>query len=97
MDWVGLVERLGFPIAIALILLGMMWKSGRWCAYQIIVPLRDAHIHFMAALQDTQHKQADSLQRLTALGEQHAVETAYIRQLLEAQANHHKNNRREET
>ena len=86
-NWGELVERLGFPIALSLILLWMGWRAGRWIANQVIIPVRDAHINFLGTLQITQQQQAVSLNSLAILQEQHALETSYIRQLLESQLN----------
>ena len=95
--WAILVKDLGFPIAVAIILLGIVatvlffcLKAVRWFGNQIVIPLRDAHTNFLSGLEHSQIKQAstlegvkNTLERLTSLQEQHSTETSYIRLLLE--------------
>ena len=96
--WTTIVRDVGFPIAVSLILLsfgasiGMgCWIIARWLGRELIIPMRDAHRHFLTSIQETQQKQSNSLQRLdegftklVALQELHASETEYIRHHVEA-------------
>lgn len=101
--WAELVKDLGFPIAVALILMGgfsiLLFFSIRvvkWLGTEIIVPLRDSHISFLRGMVQTQARHAttldsinDNLGRLTTLQEQHSTETGYIRKLLEGKNEQH--------
>lgn len=90
MEWAAIVERLGFPIFVALVLLWAFGKTAKWFGIHILIPIRDAHTSFLQSLQnsqhsisDTQHKQAVTLEKLTELQEQYNEETQYIRGILE--------------
>jgi len=96
--WTAIVRDVGFPIAVSLILLSFggsigagSWVIARWLGRELIIPMRDAHIRFLASLQETQQRHATSLQslndgftKLVDLQELHATETEYIRHHVEA-------------
>ena len=95
--WATLVKDLGFPIAIALILMGgtgVLFYAGlraaKWFGSEIVVPLRDAHTNVLKGMETSMVKQGatlegvkDTLEKLTLLQEQHGAETSYIRKLME--------------
>lgn len=50
MDWVTIVQQLGFPIAVCAALLAGIWRAARWCAARAD-KLVDAHLAFLTGLE----------------------------------------------
>lgn len=71
-NWIELVERLGFPIAVCLILLSgigtglwVLVRAGRWGAKNLVLPVRDRHFAFLEATERTLDKLASAVESQT--------------------------------
>lgn len=56
MDWVGVVQQLGFPIAACGLLAYAVWKACGWFANNVAKPMVEAHQTFLAGMLEA-HKQ----------------------------------------
>ena len=51
MDWVNIVEKLGLPGFIIVLLLFALWKSFLWVGSHILIPITERHISFLGTLE----------------------------------------------
>jgi hypothetical protein len=47
MDWVSLIQTLGLPTALLLLILLALGRAGVWAANNLVKPLVDKHIEFL--------------------------------------------------
>lgn len=79
MEYLELLKSHGLPTALLLILVVLLFKTGRWLGDQVLVPLRDTHIDVVNSIKETQvsistsqANVAATLSRLTDVQEKQA-------------------------
>jgi FixJ family two-component response regulator len=76
------VRNVGAPVAVLLIILGMIWFTGKSLHETVVVPVVSAHASFIQATQDTQERQAATLEVMAAAREQ---QTQILHEIVEGQ------------
>jgi len=49
-DWVTLINTVGLPIALLIVILAVLWKAMVWMANHVAKPMVDKHIQFLDAV-----------------------------------------------
>lgn len=63
MDFVQLMREFGVPLAFLAALCTALWRAGRWVGVEVLKPLVDQHIAFLAELKQTVRDMALSISR----------------------------------
>ena len=62
--WVSLIERVGFPIFVCLLLIWMIRNGVRWYGVKVLEPKAKADVALLDSVRDTNNRHAESQAKL---------------------------------
>jgi len=84
MDIIQLIQAVGVPVTLLLLVLIWLWRAGQYLAVQVVKPWTERHMAFIDRIETNTLQQAVILAAVVRTQEQHAAALNELVKTLEA-------------